>query len=236
MQAMVLASPGGLLVALHSGGSPEQRALAVCKQTARTLGGRLLTASDPVDLRGLLDVMLGDEEVSTALVALSFALPHLSQGALLASVGTVVSGATPRKQLEQAQLLAAHLQALESRPDANQEVLKLSVADAYRNDAPPPEVMELVLGYAQVPLALLALIEASSQGAPLPDWLAEALCEVILRGYEARLRLMASAGLPVPDDLIPSAQRLDLPALFAQSAEVYRQWGEALARFAGAEA
>jgi hypothetical protein len=128
----------------------------------------------------------------------------------------MVLGEAGQCALESASLCAAELRRLEALPGANQGVLGLTPLDAYRSDAPPLEVLELVLAHAHVLLAWLAVREAARSHQKLSPWLGETLGGVILRGLKARLILFASAGFPVPETLVARAEHLDLGLLLDQ--------------------
>lgn len=211
--------------------TPEAQARGVMAQVASRIGGRLLRADSAENLEELLDSMLGDEDVEAELSALSLALTLLPVGEELgwgASPGAL-SG------LQEAARLAAVCNALEPQA-AQHDVLCLGPRAVYENDAPPWEIMQLVFAHARIPLALLALTEANHRGLPLPAWMEGHLAEVIVRGYRSRLVLMASAGVPVPEELVSAEQRLDLAALQEEMAGVYRAWDQSARRFASERA
>jgi hypothetical protein len=202
--------------------SPEQLAGAVLDHASRLAGERLLSAADEQDLLGRLDVALTDPALRAWADAVHLAHPLLA--APSSQDLAAVLGQAGQRALESASLCAAELRLLEALPEASQGVLGLSPLDAYRSDAPPLEVLELVLAHAHMLLVWLAIREAARRQQALSPWLGEMLGGAILRGLKARLILFASAGFPVPETLVARAERLDLGALFDQE----RQGQEAL--------
>jgi hypothetical protein len=141
--------------------------------------------------------------------------PEQLAGAVLDHTSRI-AGEAGQRALESASLCVAELRSLETLPEASQGILELSPLDAYRSDAPPLEVLELVLAHAHVLLVWLAIREAARRRQVLSPWLGETLGGAILGGLKARWILFASAGFPETETLVARAERLDLGALFDQ--------------------
>ncbi len=223
--ALIRGTPQPLPVPVHPEPQLQRRARAILDRSCKVIGAPLLAATSPDDLEGQVDVLLGDTRVRDDFDALTLALPHLPDDGTAVDLVAIL-GERGAELFVRAGQLASVLSRVAAQQETEHPVLQLGVADVYRNHAPPPEVMELVLRNARVQPALVAVAEAMRQGQPLPSWLGEHLAEMIRAGHEARLVLMASAGLRVPEEVVPLDARLELSTLETRAAEVYRRWEE----------
>jgi len=94
-----------------------------------------------------------------------------------------------------------------------QSTLRMRATATYDQEGPPPEVMDLIAAYQKVPLALL-LVYLENHHPEAPKALLVELARIVQQGHLARLAHLAALGYEVPEELIPSAGRLDMDALY----------------------
>jgi hypothetical protein len=106
-----------------------------------------------------------------------------------------------------------------------QSTLRMRATAARGQDGPPPEVTALITAYQKVPLALLLLVYLKNQQTDAPETLLVELARVVRQGHLARLAHLAALGYEVPEELIPSAGRLDMETLYMKREPHPRQGG-----------
>ena len=214
-------------VAERAAGIPEQ--FRFIADAMERLGPEVLGADDVQDLDDRLDVVLEREdflELSSRTRELimgnelaGFAAPFESPPELLDTVG-----AGQRALLEQIDLLAdalasaweAMLRGLS--PEDIQQARELDREyDVVADHRIPVAIRRVFLSSLRMQAASLALGHAVASDAHLEPWLARALCERMRDGLLATLRLFASLpGSPVPEAIVPVAERFDLARIEAQ--------------------
>jgi hypothetical protein len=212
---------------------PEQQmAKQLVLRVLRDVGGPLLHAESLADFETQFDFLVCSREAQHSISEGLSAISRLGNGSglpvpentLRKLLGSSFSQFTKALRLhEQAERL---WRAGSSTRHEFDEVLNLTPLDAFDEDAPPPEVMDLVFAVFRGPPNSFALGEAIIEARELPKWMQQRLAESAHAECYARLRLLASIGYPVPLSTVPEMDRLNLKALYAEIEEVYKRWGK----------
>jgi hypothetical protein len=112
------------------------------------------------------------------------------------------------------------------RPSMYQATLRMRTSAVYDQDGPPPEIIEMIAAFQKGILAYFVLMYAGSRRPDASPELLIYLAQLFHDGLLARLRHLASLGYTVDEATVPSDQRLDLAAIYAE----HEAWEESLRR------
>lgn len=210
-----------------------RQARALLLQRARAVAEPFLKATSPDDLEGLLAEALDDHDLLGKLEAFDqtfraqvplLGSQPLEHEAMTRLLGPALADhlVSPRA-LDEAHekvfsLLRAEITVGIQRP--NLGLLKVSPEEAA---GLPGRVMKLVLDRWKSKLAGATLVAAVFGEKVIRGWRADALHEAVEQGKRATLVLLTGLGVPVPEDIIPASERLDLGALAQREERLQRR-------------
>lgn len=205
---------------------PDSRpsfAVAALYAGANSIGKPILKAADPVELEIAIDELLGGEPLSTAINIINEELDGL--GGTMDPQLPPIHSVLDEEQSSRFEALAPLYEHWHLFRTKYIELVGPSVAtpsltsetllDRLYDPAVPPAISALHLDALRGEVALLGLLAAAIWGTSPAPWLAAELLNYITAGIRGSLRLLASVpALAVPESVVPSAERLDLDAVF----------------------
>lgn len=204
--------------------------IATIRNAASSLGARVLAANDERELADHLEELLDDgsivghmDKIFAALLRARNEDPQLKLEFVLD-----VDDTDPHEVaalIEDAKRLREGGEALaRDVPDHSvSEMNATSPEHELMRDLPslPLPVARAVLQHVRGLGAMLALLSADKR--PLPGWVALSLARTWRDGELASLRILAVDDESIPEDLLPTSERIDVPRMKVETAESNRR-------------
>jgi hypothetical protein len=210
----------------------EKKVRDALLEAAPSLGGPILNASDRADLIDKLDASIGDPMLGTWIRETVPLFPTLlaEGGASAKGVQDALEeilGAGAARPIEEFSRFAdatavaiTRLCELHGVDIASAAVDFPDPSAALADPTLPSDIARFILGGFRVQVLTLAIVEAERRKNKLAPWLGLAIAEELLNNIRPSIRLFASLpGADFPEEILPSAERLDLAALQAEVRE-----------------